>query len=311
MKKRLEERVNTYGDYLKKRYGKRTFRIGLSLHQECPHRLDNGGCIFCLTESFTDLIQKEKPDPEKQLEILIPKLKKNCGDVKLLAYFQDNTSTSGNVQQLKQIFTKTLKHIEISGLIISTRPDFLNEEIMEMLKGLPGDVFLEIGLQSIHQKSLDLLNRGHNMTDFARAVKLSEEYKIETGVHLILGIPGETLNDILETISYLNSLDAVSQIKFHNLVVYEGTPLASYPQEFREAIPHLEDYIALIGNVLPHVRGNRVISRLFTSNVNRTNLTLNPFPGIKRDWLNRLTAYLNDNDIIQGSATDLIYERIN
>ncbi|MBW6515092.1 MAG: TIGR01212 family radical SAM protein [Candidatus Cloacimonetes bacterium] len=304
MNKRLEERINTYGTYLKQQYGTRTFRVGLSTGIACPHRENNDGCIFCLPETYTDQIQSDSNNPESQLDLLIPKVKKGCGDVGILAYFQHDTSTAGDLQELKQIFDNTLKHSEIKGLIISTRPDFLNEEIMEMLKDLQGDIFLEIGLQSIHQSSLDLLNRGHSMRDFERAIKLCENYEIETGVHVILGIPGESLDDMLSTIRYINNKDIITQIKFHNLVVYKDTKLASFPQEVINTIPKLNEYITLLGTLLQHTKGDKVISRLFTSNVNRSNLALNPFPGIKRQWLNKLNAYLNENSIVQGIATD-------
>lgn len=311
MRKRLEERVNTYGRYLKSRYGKRIFRVGLSLNMECPHRLKTGGCTFCLPESFTDKALNGTYTPAQQLEKIIPKIKKGCGDVGFLAYFHDNTSTFGNVQELKQIYKKTLKHTEIKGLIISTRPDFLNDEIMKMLKDLQEDVFLEIGLQSIHQHSLDFLNRGHAYHDLTDAFGLCEKYQIETGVHVILGIPGESIRDMISTIEFINELDIISQIKFHNLVVYRDTPLAAQPEEIREAIPSLEEYLTILGTILQHTKGNKIISRFFTSNVNKNNLALNPFPGIKRDWQNRLTAFLGEQDIIQGSATSMPYKTIN
>ncbi len=311
MKKRLEERVNTYGNYLKKLYGRRTFRAGISINKECPHRIMSGGCIFCLPETYSDSSLSKQYEPAQQLEKLIPKIKKGCGDVDLLAYFHHNTSTAGEVDELKQIFDGTLEHSEIKGLIISTRPDYLDLKIVEMLKNLKGDIFLEIGLQSIHQRSLDFLNRGHTLDDFARAIELCERYEIRTGVHLILGIPGETETDILETIRYLNNLQVISQIKFHNLVIYRGSKLASLPREVSDSIPGLDDYISLLATVLQHTEGDKVISRFFTSNVKRNEIALNSFPGYKREWQNRLAAYLKDHNIRQGSATAKPYHPTN
>ena len=303
MHKRLEERVNTYGAYLKRLYGRRMFRVGLSINRACPHRERSGGCIFCLPETYTDNIRMEQKSPEEQLDILIPKIRKGCGDVGLLAYFQHDTSTAAPGTELKQIFEDTLKHSEINGLIISTRPDHLDEEIVKMLNTLQGDLFLEIGLQSIHQKSLDYLERGHTVKDSAEALRLCEEYGIKTGAHLILGIPGETEEDMLATIDYLNDRQNVSEIKFHNLVVYKGTKLASKLNDLNEYSTDPDAYISLLGRMLQHTNGDKVISRFFTSNLSRSNLTLNPFPGLKRGWMNRLTAWLDENDITQGSKT--------
>jgi len=303
MQKRLEERVNTYGSYLKKRYGKRIFRLGLSINRDCPHRKENGGCIFCSPESFTDRRLAGHLEVKQQIETLLPEIRRGCGPVGLLAYFHHETSTASDLDYLKHIFSETLKHNEIKGLIISTRPDYLNEKIMSMLKELKGEVFLEIGLQSIREESLDFLKRGHTAEDFTAAAELCSRYGIEAGVHLILGIPGETREDMLRTVEYLNGLEMIKQIKFHNLVVYKGTELARYPREILDSIPDLEEYIALLAIVLQHTRGDRVISRLFTSNVNRDGRALNSFPGLKRSWLNRLSTYLDKNDIVQGSAT--------
>jgi hypothetical protein len=311
MNKTIEQRINTYGSYLKRKYGRRIFRVGLSINRECPHRLQTGGCSFCLPDTYTDNSLDNQTDPYKQLEQLIPKIKIGCGDVGLLAYFHHNTSTAGETEDLKQIFSQALKHSKIAGLIISTRPDYLNDEIVAMLSKLKGEVFLEIGLQSIHQKSLDLLNRGHTLQDFAQAMELCKEYGIDSGVHLIPGIPGETLSDMLATIAYLNDLPQVSQIKFHNLVVYRGTKLASEPEALLREIPGLTPYLALLATLLQHTRGDKVISRFFTSNVRRTNVSLNSFPGYKHNWLNKLTGYLNEHDIYQGSATPLPYKAIN
>lgn len=310
MNERIEQRVNTYGRYLKNRYGRRVFRAGLSINRECPHRIEQGGCIFCEPESYTDTVTEAGLTVSEQLDQIIPKIREGCGDVGIIGYFHHNTSTAGATERLKQIFLETLKHNEILGLIISTRPDFLNREIMEMLTSLKGDIFLEIGLQTTKQNSLEFLNRGHSLEDFAAAIRLCEEFQIESGVHLLLGIPGETESDMLSTVQYLNAFDTVTQIKFHNLVVYKDTRLAELPAEMF-GFSDFYNYLSLLGTLLRHTKGDKVISRFFTSNVNRTKIAINSFPGSKREWLNRLTAYLNEHDIVQGSATDKPFKPLN
>ena len=111
--KTLEQLIYTYSDFLKKRFGRKVFRVGLSMGEICPHRKDSGGCIFCNPETFTGDYQAENLSVAQQMEEIIPRIKANCGDVALLAYFQDETSTSGDIDSLNEKFTVALSHPEM------------------------------------------------------------------------------------------------------------------------------------------------------------------------------------------------------
>jgi len=228
MEQKLSEKIYLYSDYLKQKYGRKVFRVGLSLGKECPHRKKNGGCIFCNPTTFTGDYQSGSLSIAEQLEEAIPRIKKTCGDVSLLAYFQDETSTAGNIEFLRQKYSEALEHPEIIGLIVSTRPDYINHEIVDLLKSFSVPVTIEIGLQSIHNKSLDFLNRGHNYEDFKKAVKICGEADLTIGVHDI------------------------------------------------------------------------VITRLFTSNVRQSGITLLNFEGNKTKWMNSFRMYLYEHNIEQG-----------
>ncbi len=309
----LDEHINTYGSFLRKKYGHRVFKAGVSTGIQCPHRDESGGCIFCLPETYNDISIEHDIPPIHQLEQIIPKIKKGTkvgsnNKPSFLAYFHSGTATAGDRRVLEYKFLNALKYKEVCGLVISTRPDYIDEEILSILNNLPGDIYLELGLQSIHNKSLKFLNRGHEFSEIEKALELCDKYQVRTGVHLILGIPGEDKADLMETISYVNGKKIISEVKLHNLVVYQRTPLAGYSQEIRDMIPEFEEYIELLGITISFLRPDIVIGRLFTSNVKGNNQALNSFRyivkncryGVKRDWMNRLVHYLKENNIIQG-----------
>jgi len=308
---RLEERVNSYGSFLKKRYGCRVFRVGISFGLNCLHREKNKGCIFCLPETFSQEESRAfcgKPDEIgiNQLELIIPRVKRGIGlkehDVgAFLAYFQSGLPAVVDNNELEKLLIKTASYPGIKGIIIASKPGHLREDTIRMLKDLPTDTFLEIGMQTSHQISLDFLNREQTITEMESALELCLKYGIRTGVHLIIGIPGETSEDICATIDYVNDKKIITEVKLHNLVVYQGTALEGYPKNILDSIPCLDKYLKILGMIILRLRKDIVISRFFTSNVKGNNKALNPFLGVKRDWINSLVKYLNDNDIVQGT----------
>ncbi len=302
--KTLEQLIYTYSDFLKKHFGRKVFRVGLSIGEICPHRLEKGGCIFCNPETFTGSYQAQNLSVKEQMSEIIPQIKKNCGDVALLAYFQDETSTAGNLQKLKEKYLAALDHPEMVGLVVSTRSDYINSEIIDLLKSLHVPVTVELGLQSIHNRSLDLLNRGHNFAQVDEAIKLCGEAGLEVGVHLILGIPGETEDDVLETINYISGNSYINQVKFHNLVCYQKTVLAHLVKRNNWKIYTIDEYIPLLANAIAHLRKDIVISRLFTSNIKRNQIAIGEYTGNKTKWMAQLRNYMNENRIFQGSKLE-------
>lgn len=308
MKLNLEERIFVFSNYVKAAYGKRTYRIGLSTGVTCPHRVKNGGCIFCNPHTFTGEYQNQGLTIKQQLDNAIPRIKKSCGDVALIAYFQDETSTAGDIGTLKQQFSKALEHPEIVALTVSTRPDYVNPDVLDMLASFHIPVTIELGMQSIHDNSLDFLNRGHDFAATQKALQLCESAGIRTGVHLILGIPGETRDMMKQTIDYISQKSNIAEVKFHNLVVYEHTTLNILYEKNKLHIPDLDEYIELLANLLRSLRGDIVVSRLFTSNVRRSGIALNAFPGNKTKWMNQLRLFMIEHEIIQGDQTNVIFD---
>lgn len=305
MEERLEYRIFTYSAYLLKKYGTKVFRVGLSTGEICPHRLINGGCIYCNPDTFTGDYQSKGLTIKEQLDDAVPRIKKACGDVKLLAYFQDETSTSGNIAFLKQKFDEALKNSDMLGLVVSTRPDYINAEVIKLLSSYNVPITVEIGLQSIHNKSLEFLNRAHTFEEVHEAINLCGEAGLEVGVHVILGIPNETFEDMLQTIKYITSDRYIKQVKFHNLVIYKHTKLAQM-----DNIPtySINEHIKNIAELIPYLRGDIAVSRLFTSNIRRSQIAIGDYSGNKTKWMNELRKYMYNHGINQGSETEVEYD---
>jgi len=308
MEQRLEYRIFTYSAYLQEKYGRKVFRVGLSTGIPCPHREQTRGCIFCNTETFIGEYQSQGLTVKQQLAEAVPRIKENCGDVKLLAYFQDDTSTVGDMDFLRKKFEEALSHPDVIGLVVSTRPDYINNEVVELLGSFEIPVTVEIGLQSIHDSSLKLLNRGHNFQQVDKAIQLCCKAGLNVGVHIIIGIPGETFDDMLETIQSISANKYIKQVKFHNLVVYKNTKLAEITKKWKMPTLQISKYIEMLANLLPHLRGDIVVTRLFTSNIRRSQIALGDFTGNKTKWMNELRKYIYKNNILQGSKTSIKYD---
>ncbi len=290
---------NSYSTYLKNKYGKRVFRVGLSTGLPCPNRINHQGCSFCLSETFTDASIQKKLSLKAQLDSIIPKIRQDCGDVDLIAYFQDNTSTYGDLNYLKTIFQEALSYTDFKEIIISTRPDYLNQEVVEMLLTLQLPITIEVGIQSMNQSSLDFLTRNHTIGDNQEAIALLSNYPVDIGVHLILGIPGETTASIQNTLDFINHEEKIKFVKLHNLIIFEGTALAEKCKSSDFKTYDMEEYFALLGYALTNLHKDKIITRLFTSNLSRNGKALNPFPRDKRFWMNEFYRYCLKNNIKQ------------
>ncbi len=305
MEERLEYRVYTYSAYLLKRFGKKVFRVGLSTGKTCPHRIENGGCVFCNPHTFTGEYQSKDLSIKDQYNDAIPRIKKACGDVQLLAYFQDETSTYGDIEFLKSKYNQALSHPEVIGLVVSTRADYIDEKVLKLLASYKVPVTIEIGLQSIHNRSLEFLNRCHTFQQTERAIKMCGNAGLTVGVHLIMGIPGETFDDMLQTVKWVSSDKYIKQVKFHNLVIYKNTKLAEMNNI---PIYTIDEHIRNLGNLIPYLRGDIVVTRLFTSNIRRSQIAIGKYEGNKTKWMNYLRKYLYKHDLNQGDETDVKYD---
>lgn len=306
---KIEDMVLTYSTYLKKKYGRKMFRIGLSTGISCPHRQRGGGCIFCQPHTFSNSYPSGISVRE-QLTQTIPTIQNKCGDVGLIAYFQEDTSTAGSPEKLREVFLQALDAADIKELVISTRPDYLGHEVLEVLKSIPCDVTVEIGMQTLHQKSLNYLKRGHDFDCVHQAIESCGKAGLEVGVHLMIGIPGETLDDMQQTFHYISDNNYIKQVKLHNMVIYKNTKL--YEEYLHDKIKPLsiDEYIWLLRVLIQYLRGDIVLTRLFTSNLSRDGSAVGDIVGTKIQWTQKLARELSENNIVQGCKTALAYNSI-
>ncbi|MDP8209237.1 MAG: TIGR01212 family radical SAM protein [Candidatus Stygibacter australis] len=297
----LSDLINTYSKAMLIKYGEKVFRVGVSTGIICPHRAE-GGCLFCNPQTFRGAYQAEELTIETQLEKGINILKQNSKAKSFIAYFQDETSSAGEIDYLKDVFSRAINYPEIKGLTISTRPDYVNEELCELLGSFNKPVSIEIGMQSIHDSSLQYLERGHSHHDTIEAIELCRKWVINTGVHLIMGIPGESRQDMIDTIRWVSDNKGIQEIKLHNLVIYSGTRLGELWEKGEVKQMPIDEYIEILSELIPWVREDIVISRLFTSNILHNDLGVEPMPGNKTKWMNQLLLKLIKKQYRQGSS---------
>jgi radical SAM protein (TIGR01212 family) len=261
----------TLGEVLRCEFGCKVWKVSVDAGFSCPNVGVDGegnirsGCIFCNINSFSPSRRLVAGKPIlSQIDEGIIRLKRYYPKAqKFIAYFQPSTNTNAPPEQLKKIFNEALQHPEIIGLAIGTRPDSLPDEVIELLAEISRKKYLqlEIGLQSIHQKSLDFLNRGHDYPTFIDAFNRAKKNQIKIGVHLILGIPNESRNDIIATAREIARLKPES-IKLHNLYVVRGTRLADYWNNGELILPTIDEYAGMVVDFLEHIPPEIIIDRI-------------------------------------------------
>ena len=232
----------------------------------CPNRdgtLATGGCVYCDPESFSPSRRLKLSSITAQLDEGIRRLSSRYSAQGFVAYFQPATNTYGPMSRLKSVFEEALSHPKVVGLAIGTRPDCVSDDVLDLLADLSSRTYLtvEYGLQSIHNRSLDWINRGHNYEAFLDAYKRSRQRELNVGVHLILGLPGETREDMLATARELARLE-IHSIKLHNLYAVRNTPLAEMVARGEVELPQFADYVKLVVDFLELLPPSVIIERI-------------------------------------------------
>nr|WP_297704273.1 TIGR01212 family radical SAM protein [uncultured Butyrivibrio sp.] len=222
--------------YLKDEFGEKIYRLALSSGCSCPNRdgtLGSGGCTFC-SEDGSGEFAAPFVDVNKQIEEAKKLVAGKSDARKFIAYFQSFTNTYGDAKRLRALYMETIKREDIVILSLGTRPDCIDDEILDMLKELNSikPVWIELGLQTIHEKTARFVNRGYELEVFEDAYRRLKAAGITVIVHVILGLPGETKEDMLETVRYLAGLEPILDgIKLQNLQLLRGTRMYEQYQE--------------------------------------------------------------------------------
>ncbi|MGQ9846470.1 MAG: TIGR01212 family radical SAM protein, partial [Bacteroidales bacterium] len=261
------DRYKSFASYLKEKYGYRVQKISVNGGFTCPNRdgvKGTGGCIYCNNLTFSpDYANKILPI-KQQIETGINYFSKKYPTQKYIAYFQNYSNTYAPVAVLRKKYFEALAYPDVVGIAISTRPDCLNDEIMQLLSEINQhyEVFLELGVESTDDKILTFLNRCHNFEDVIYATKLSQKYGIWTTLHLIFGLPYETKDDLKNKAEQISAL-GVQSLKLHQLQVIKNTELARlFVNNEIELQPlELEEYIDWVILFLEYLDPNIYIER--------------------------------------------------
>ena len=254
-------------DYeLKTTFGKKVYKLALDGGMTCPNRdgtLGSRGCIFCSQGGSGDFAGDKRDSITQQINKQAAKLIQKRNASAFIAYFQAYTNTYAPVEYLEKIYTEALNHPLVAAVSIGTRPDCLGPEVLDLLERLNRrkPVWVELGLQTIHEKTARYIRRGYPLSCFEESVRSLRERNLEVIVHTILGLPGESRQDILSTMDYLNHQD-IQGIKLQLLHVLKGTDLAADYLEGKFSVYTMEEYLDLLIDCLEHLSPDIVIHRL-------------------------------------------------
>ncbi len=256
----------SFNDEMKKRFGCKVYKLALSGGMTCPTRdgtLDTRGCIFCSVHGSGDFAAKPCNSIEEQISKAKQLVSRKVKDAKYIAYFQDYTNTYAPVERLRELFYAAIKPEDIVALSIGTRPDCLPDNVIELLSELNKikPVFVELGLQTIHPQTAEYIRRGYDLPVFDNAVARLADIGIETVVHVILGLPGETKDMMLDTVRYVGSSRAKG-IKLQLLHVLEGTDLAEEYRQGKFGVLEMDEYIDILIDCIRTLPPDMVIHRL-------------------------------------------------
>lgn len=256
----------SYGFYLKSRYGHRVQRVSVDAGFTCPNvdgTVALGGCTFCDNRSFSPSRRIPRQAITDQIDDGIRRLKKRYKCNHFMAYFQPATNTYAPVERLREVYEAAIEHPEVVALAIGTRPDCVPDDVIELLESIAQRVPLtvEYGLQTIHDKSLDWMNRGHHHDSFLDAMERSVNRGFEICGHIMLGLPGESREDMMETACEVAD-SGLDSVKIHNLYAVENTPLAAQVRAGEVTLMERGEYVATLVDFLERLPTHMIVDRI-------------------------------------------------
>lgn len=265
----MRERYNAFGPYLRERFGTAVHKVNVDAGFTCPNRdgtVGAEGCIYCNNRSFRPSACTPELPLREQIRNGISYLSVRYKARKFLVYFQPYTNTYAPVDELERLYREALSEPSVAGLAIGTRPDCIDTEKLDMIQALARDSFvlIEYGLQSIYDKSLTYMQRGHPYATFLDALNLTKDRGIHVGAHIIAGFPTETRQEMLAMADELSGLP-IGFLKIHQLQVVRDTPLASlYGKEPFHVFGYAE-YLDFLVDFIERLSPGIVLQRLFAT----------------------------------------------
>ncbi|AAO34830.1 TIGR01212 family radical SAM protein [Clostridium tetani] len=298
-----DKRYHTLNYFLREKFGEKVFKISLDAGFSCPNRdgtISSGGCLFCSERGSGDFAGNRHFSIKAQFEEIKSVMRKKWKGDKYIAYFQAYTNTYAPVEILKEKYEEALMQEGVVGLAIATRPDCLDEEVLNLLSEINKKTYLwiELGLQTTNDRVAKIINRGYELTVFEKALKELRSRDIDVVVHTIFGLPGETKEDMINTVKYLSNKD-IQGLKIHLLHLMEGTPLVNTYENGDLKFLTEEEYIDIVCESIAIIRDDIVIHRL-TGDSPR-DLLIGPKWSLKKwEILNSIDRELQDRNIYQG-----------
>ena len=296
----INNRYNHLNDYFKNKFGERTLKICIDGGFTCPNRdgtVSTNGCIFCGNRGSGEHL---KPlDIPSQVQNFFNSYKAFRAN-KFIVYFQNFTNTYDTIENLKEKYDSALIDDRIVGISIATRPDCITEEICKLLNSYKNkyEIFVELGLQTSNDKTAKFINRGYDSKTFTKAVELLNKYKIETIVHIMVGLPNENLEDIKNTVNFINHHN-IQGLKIHSTYIIENTELCNMYQNGTYKPISLEYYIKIVSYILTHINPKIIIHKI--SGDAPKNLLVAPSWNSHKKWiLNGIDKYMKENNLYQG-----------
>lgn len=302
---------NNYGTFLREKYnGQKVYKVIVDAGFSCPNRDGSkgfGGCTYCNTDSFTPELSRKLPSITEQVLQGIERAKKAYKAERFIIYFQPNTNTYGTVEYLRKCYDEALAVAPdvIVGLSVGTRPDCLDADKVALLESYCDrwDVDVEMGMESIYDITLQQINRGCSHQEFVDAVALFANRPIDLCIHTVFGFPGETNEMMLQYIHEINRFPQIKFVKFHHLHIVEGSILGVHYKRNPFPLFTLEEYTNLLCQLIPLLRPDIIIQRLF--GISDWDLLIAPNWGLKKTLIqNYMDKEIANRNIIQGAAYD-------
>lgn len=263
-----ERRFNSYAGYFRRLFGDRVQKLSVDAGFTCPNRdgtVGTGGCTFCINGAFTPSYCSPTKSITQQIDEGIEFHRNRYRTAhRYLVYFQSYSNTYAPLERLKAVYGEALRHPDVVGIVVGTRPDCVDEVTLDYLAGVARDryVAVEYGIESTRDATLRAVNRGHDFAAAERAVRMTAERGLAVGGHFILGLPGETDAMLLDQTARINALP-LTTVKFHQLQVFRGTAMAAeydaHPERFR--FWTLDEYLDLFVEILRRLRPDLVVER--------------------------------------------------
>lgn len=302
------KRYHTWNYYLRNRFGQKIFKVALEGGFDCPNRdgtVAHGGCTFCSAAGSGDFAGRRVDPIPVQFEKIKNKMHEKWSEGQYIAYFQAYTNTHAPLTVLKEKYEAALAQPGVVGLSIATRPDCLPDDVVEYLAELNERTFLivELGLQTVHQKTSDLINRAHDMACYYEGIQKLRKHNIQIVTHIINGLPGEDYDMMMETAKTVAQMD-VQGIKIHLLHLLKGTPMVKQYEKGMLEFMSQEDYINLVADQLEVLPPEMIIHRI--TGDGPIDLMIGPMWSMNKwEVLNGIDDELKRRDTFQGSKYEV------